>query len=78
LLTAHPFFDEGCRIVRAARFMPFSDKWIGLNDILPHYEALGRKLEVAAIQEEIQRVEAQMSWERAATPLPIAQPVGSL
>ena len=66
-LTAHPFFEEGCRIVRAARFMPPPDKWIGLQDVLVHYEALGRMLEAGEIREEIHRVEAQMSWD-----LPVA------
>jgi len=68
MLTAHPFFEEGCRIVRAARFMPPPDKWIGLQDVLLHYDALGRSLEAGEIREEIHRVEAQMSWDLPVTP----------
>jgi tetratricopeptide (TPR) repeat protein len=67
LLTSHPFFEEGCRIVRAARFMPSADKWIGLHEMLTRYETLGRKIETAAIREELNRVETQMTWDQAAS-----------
>jgi tetratricopeptide (TPR) repeat protein len=72
-LTGHPFFDEGCRIVRAARFMPPPDKWIGLRDVLSHYERLGRKLEAGEIRQEMQRLEAQMSWDWAVATMPLAK-----
>ena len=62
-LTTHPFFEEGCRIVRAARFFPLPDKWVGLQDIIGHFENLGRKLEAGEIREEMQRIEAQMTWD---------------
>jgi tetratricopeptide (TPR) repeat protein len=65
-MNSHPFFEEGCRIVQAARFMPAPDKWIGLLDIVAHYDGLGRKLEAAEIREQIQKLEAQMTWDRGA------------
>ena len=67
-LTAHPFFEEGLRIVHAARFLPLPDKYIGLRDVLAHYESLRRTLEAGQLRDEIRKIEEQMTWEPGLAP----------
>ena len=59
----HPFFQEGRRIVRTARFHPAPDKLLALQDLALLYAALNRTIEASELQEDVQHMLQQMSWQ---------------
>jgi tetratricopeptide (TPR) repeat protein len=61
-LPNHPFFDEGRRIIRCARFQPPPDKLLALRDLHNLFQAIGRDVEATEMKEEMQWVLQQMTW----------------
>jgi Tfp pilus assembly protein PilF len=73
--TAHPFFEEGRRIVRSARFQPAPDKLLALRDLVHLYASIDRQNESAELQEEMLWVLNQISWQ---TEAPVDEPIDEL
>lgn len=59
----HPFFEEGCRIVRSALLQPAPDKLLALRDLVYFFDAIPRPIESADLQEEMMRVLQQITWQ---------------
>lgn len=59
----HPFFEEGCRIVRSALLQPAPDKLLALRDMVHLFDSIPRPIESAELQEEMMRVLQQITWQ---------------
>lgn len=62
-MDKHPFFEEGCRILRSALLQPAPDKLLALRDLVHLFDAIPRPIESAELQEEMMRVLQQITWQ---------------
>ncbi len=70
ILQAHPFFEEGRRILRAARFQPAPDKLLALRDLVHLFESIERPIESGDLKEEMMWILQQITWQTPETETP--------